>query len=172
MKGGENRPDNCPPCPVCPVCEGKINEPPTEETEPKPEKKGFFANLFGNSENKLQETQDNVINMVKQGADDAKNKSKSVMNNIMQPINKFVEPAPAAAANPEQQLPPQPQGQNGGRGRRRKQSTRKQKQSTRKQKQRTRKRSTPKQKHSTRKHSTPKHLKKRTTPKKSVVKRK
>ena len=34
MKGGEDRPDNCPPCPVC------------EERMKEPKQTGLFANFF------------------------------------------------------------------------------------------------------------------------------
>jgi len=134
MKGGEDRPDNCPPCPVC--------EERMKEEEPKPEKKGFFANLFGKSEDTLKKAQTDAVGIVKQSADDAKNKTKSLARGIMGPINNFIGPNEQQVQQPGNNAITEPQ--EGGRRRRR-------------------------TKH--KKHTNKKHLKKGTTKKRGLKKR-
>ena len=138
MKGGEDSSDNCPPCPVC--------EERMKEEEPKPEKKGFFANLFGKSEDTLNKVQTDAAGFVAQSADNAKNKTKSLARGIMGPINNFIGPTEEPAQQMQNEAKVQPQ-VGGGRRRR-----------------------TKHKKHSNKKHSNNKHLKKGTTKKRGLRK--
>jgi len=105
MKGGEDRPDNCPPCPVC------------EERMKEPKQTGFFANFFKNSEGNLKKVQTDAVGIVKQSADDAKKKTKILAHGIMGPINNFIGTNEQQVQQPVNNAITEPQ--EGGRRRRR-----------------------------------------------------
>jgi len=163
MDNEDIRPDNCPPCPIC---EGKLDE------QPKEEKTGFFGKLFGmgkKAENKLADTQDKLIGNVKDSANNAKNKVKSIGKFAVAPLNKFLGQGENAQGQAQAQGPPQgenvqgpPQGQEQMGGRKYKNKNKKRT---------NKKKRTNNKKRTNKKNGSKKHLKKRTT-KKRFIKRK
>jgi hypothetical protein len=154
MKGGNVRPENCPPCPVCPVCEQKINEPP--------ENTGFFGRLFGvgkKANEKLQDAQTGIFGFAASKGEQAKTTAKDLMRKSLGPLNNLVkpnEPPPQAAQldqqpNQQQLEEEEEEKQVGGRKRKHKNKKHTKKQN--------------------KKHGSKKHHKKRTTTKKRFVRR-
>ena len=153
MKGGNIRPENCPPCPVCPVCEQKMNEPP--------ENTGFFGRLFGvgkKANEKLQDAQTGIFGFAASKGEQAKTTAKDLMRKSLGPLNNLIkpdEPPPQAAQLDQQpnqqQLEEEEEKQVGGRKRKHKN------------KKHTKKHN--------KKHGSKKHHKKQTTTKRRFVKR-
>ena len=164
MDNEDIRPDNCPPCPIC---EGKLDE------QPKEEKTGFFGKLFGmgkKAENKLADTQDKLIGNVKDSANNAKNKVKSIGKFAIAPLNKFLgqgenaQGENAQGENTQGQAQGQEQGQEQFGGRKNKNKNKNKKRTNKKKR-------TNNKKRTNKKNGSKKHLKKRTT-KKRFIKRK